>query len=381
MQSGKLLVGSALVATLMLPASRPALAQKLAPWQRPTTARLAQRGTAAARVDRMAAEAARLRSDLDRTNAEIETLKRSRGGVRTDFRLRQKMADAEALARRLTEAEADLRRGRGGVGAATGSAAGLLGAAAAPSPQDGPIEFEAKADLLADQARRLTIEADSLARAAGAIRTRQALRRRAGLLERDPFAGLDASRRSMVFARTSSKVGTSAVEGPGKVPPNESGPAADPGAARSPVADNVAPQMGPPAGPPPAPSGSPSIAGGAAAVGAPPSTAPGAGPPPQAPPPTSTPLSPPVAAMTKTQAPPTVQPVSPGTAPSVAVTTLTSTVRTLLDPQTLAEIRRLETSGKPLADVEAMERAAVALRARAEALQAQSRDLRARARP
>jgi hypothetical protein len=279
----------------------------------------------------------------------------------------------------LTEAEADLRRGRGGVGAATGSAAGLLGAAAAPSPQDGPIEFEAKADLLADQARRLTSEADSLARAAGAIRTRQTLRRRAGLLERDPFAGLDASRRNMVFARTSSKVSSPAGDAVSKAPPTEGGPAADPTGARIAVADNVAPQAAPPAGAPaPAPTGAAPAAGGAA-LGAS-SPAPGASPPPQAPPPTSTPPS--VVATPTPQPQPTVQPAPVGNlaAPPVVVTTVTSTVRTLLDPQTLAEIRRLETSGKPGSDVEVMERAAAALRVRAEALQAQSRDLRARAR-
>src|SRR5687768_13322226 len=75
------------------------------------TAQPARAPTAeAARLD---AECARLRAELERTNAEVATLKRGGRNVRDDYRLRQKMADAEALARRLTAAETQLRRERG----------------------------------------------------------------------------------------------------------------------------------------------------------------------------------------------------------------------------------------------------------------------------
>src|SRR5262245_22449758 len=55
----------------------------------------------AASADALAAECARLREQLERTNAEISALKRGDRGVRDDYRLRKKMADAEALARQL----------------------------------------------------------------------------------------------------------------------------------------------------------------------------------------------------------------------------------------------------------------------------------------
>src|SRR5262249_37065068 len=60
-------------------------------------------------------------------------------------------------------------------------------------------------------------------------------------------------------------------------------------------------------------------------------------------------------------------------------TSLSVQLRDLLDPSTLAEIRRLETSRAPGASAEALERAAAALRARAARLQEQSQELRARA--
>ena len=54
------------------------------------------------------AERARLRAQLDKVNAEIDGLKRAGGGVRDDYRLRARLADAESLARRLMEIEARL---------------------------------------------------------------------------------------------------------------------------------------------------------------------------------------------------------------------------------------------------------------------------------
>src|SRR5947209_3067268 len=56
----------------------------------------------------LTAERARLRAQLDRVNAEIDALKRSTRGVGDDYRLRARLADAEALARRLIDIEARL---------------------------------------------------------------------------------------------------------------------------------------------------------------------------------------------------------------------------------------------------------------------------------
>jgi hypothetical protein len=56
-------------------------------------------------------------------------------------------------------------------------------------------------------------------------------------------------------------------------------------------------------------------------------------------------------------------------------------LRDLLDTAALTDIRRLETSGAGLASPQALERAAAALKARADWLDGQSRAMRARARP
>lgn len=74
----------------------------------------------------------------------------------------------------------------------------------------------------------------------------------------------------------------------------------------------------------------------------------------------------------------TTPPAGPPPAPTTAVSVQ---ARTLLDPATLAEIQRLEKSGKPLSDADALERAAAALKQRAQALEAQSKAMRTRARP
>src|SRR5262249_38520090 len=59
-------------------------------------------------ADALQAERARLRAQLDKVNAEIDALKRAGGGVRDDYRLRARLADAESLARRLMDIEARL---------------------------------------------------------------------------------------------------------------------------------------------------------------------------------------------------------------------------------------------------------------------------------
>jgi len=126
-------------------------------------ARAASPTTQAGEVTRLEAECARLRTELQRANADVAALKRGDRGVRNDYRLRQRMADAEALARKLTEAEAQLR-------ARTGASPAPHAPTLAPpsaEPGDGPVELEAKADLLSDQARRLAAQAEDLARSAG----------------------------------------------------------------------------------------------------------------------------------------------------------------------------------------------------------------------
>jgi hypothetical protein len=174
-------------------------------------ARAQQAGDSAAALS---AECATLRSALDQANTEISALKRSERGVRDDYRLRKKMAEAEALARRLTEAETKLRRLRGPAPAV----------APAADPGDAPALLEARADILSDEARRIAAEAAVLTRASEQLRSRQALRRRAGQIERDPFAGVEGPKRQMFVLGTRPAAASTKGEGP---------------AASSPVADRA----------------------------------------------------------------------------------------------------------------------------------------------
>jgi len=137
----------------------------------------------------------RLRAELARVNAEVARLKGADRSLRNDYRLRERMADAEALAQKLTRAEANLRA-LGGEKGLTPAGAPVVASPQA-LPQDGSFELEAKADLLVDQARKLDSEADALAKAADQLRSRKALRRKAGSWERDPFAGLETSKRNV----------------------------------------------------------------------------------------------------------------------------------------------------------------------------------------
>jgi hypothetical protein len=149
------------------------------------------------------AEFIALREDLARVNAEIASLKRAERSVRDDYRLRDRMADAEALAQKVGRAEARLRA----IDRTSARRPGEPPLAPPPqaSPQDGTVELEAKADLFADEASRLERQADAFARAAEHLRTRQALRRRAGTWDRDPFAGLESSKRNLAVSASSSK--------------------------------------------------------------------------------------------------------------------------------------------------------------------------------
>jgi hypothetical protein len=275
----------------------------------------------------LAAERARVHGELDRVNAEIDRLKREGHGIGDDYRLRSRLADAEALARRLTTLDAQLGGGRPAVPRETDARADAEPAAA---PSDGPAELEAKADILADQARRLGAQAAALEQRAGALKARQDLRRRVGQMERDPFSPLEGAKRHTVTTATQSNGSTFSN---GTI--SQGHTTSDTGQAQPPV-------LQPPAGGagPAGPSSVVSTPGGRVQVSAP--------------------------------APP-----SPSTSGS-ASDTLSVQLHDLLDPTVLAEIRKLEASRAPGADVQALERAAAAVRARADRLAADSRTLRAR---
>ena len=151
-------------------------------------------------------ERLRLRMELDRTNAEIDALKRENRGLRDDYRLRSRMADAEALARRLTDLEARLpRTSSRSAGSRQSDAATSWPNAPEAAPSDDRGVLEAKADILSDQARRLNGQADLLAARVTELQARNELRRRAGQLERDPFSPLEQARRRLTTTGTSGR--------------------------------------------------------------------------------------------------------------------------------------------------------------------------------
>jgi hypothetical protein len=269
-------------------------------------------GAAPAATDAtLTAERARLRGQLDRVNAEIDALKRSARGVGDDYRLRARLADAEALARRLIEIEARL---------------GLRAPAVQPgplpvaSPTDNPSDLQAKADILEDRARRVRIEADALDHRVVEIRGRQDLRRRAAELDRDPFAPIESSKRRVMSI--------AAIDSSGHATPSALPTAGGP----QPPADR--PGSGLTSTTTATGSSAPQSAG-ALAGNAPPT--PLTGPPP---------------------------------------TALSLELRDLLDPVTVADIRRLEGTKSQASSVQALERAVNALRARADALDRQARAMR-----
>jgi hypothetical protein len=259
-------------------------------------------------VDALAAERARLRAQLDKVNAEIDALKRAGGGVRDDYRLRARLADAESLARRLTDIEARL-----GI---------RVGAAPKPQPPpiaeptDGPADLDAKADILADQSRRVRAQAEALGRRAADLKGRQELRRRAADLDRDPFAPMEGSKRRVASSSGAAAVLTSGNSNRGQTSINS---------------DST-------------PTVTPSVPGASQGI------------------------APPTPGSTQTIQMP------------VATVLLPAQLRDLLDTATLTDIRRLETAGAGAVSPQALERAAASLRARAEWLDAQSREMCARSR-
>jgi hypothetical protein len=251
------------------------------------------------------AERERLRGELDRVGAEIDALKQAGRGVGDDYRLRARLADAEALARRLTEIEARL-----GLRAPARKTAPLPVA----EPTDGPADLDAKADILADQSRRVRGEADALGGRVAELKGRQELRRRAADLDRDPFGPLEGSKRR--------------------------------------VASIASPSAG-----------FNSSTGDTGGGGSKPTLAPGVGP---------------QTVTTGSPLPAAPIPVTSGTGASLP--TLAVELRDLLDPATVADIRRLEGTKAPAGSVPALERAVAALRARADSLDASARAMRASAR-
>jgi hypothetical protein len=166
--------------------------------------------------DALISERARLRLELGRVNAEIDRLKKADRGLGADYRLRARLADAEAIARRLTEIDARLLQRGPAPGAAS---VPRLGTEPGIAPTDGPAELEAKADILADQAKRVQGEARALATRAADLRGRRELRRRSGELEHDPFAPLEGSkRRAMTGTSTTARGGTTGITRDGALP-------------------------------------------------------------------------------------------------------------------------------------------------------------------
>jgi hypothetical protein len=302
------------------------------------------------------AERQQLRAELERINAEIHALKGINRSVRDDYRLRARMADAEALARRLTDLDSRLN-GQGSSGGPRPISAGQtpvrgLGAEPGAAPTDGPAELEAKADILADQSRRLASQAELMQQRVGQLRGRQELRRRAGQLEQDPFSPLEGSKRRTV---TGSRGGDRVTAGAA-----QDDKAGAPGVGSG----------GAPANIPTTPTVTGDRTGG------------GAGPPTTQPTSTGTPTAiPESTSRVDTQgAAPTRSPTpSPTTFTADPAASVSSRLRELLDPGTLAEIRRLEAGGAPGSDLRALERAVEALRAKSQRLDTQSRNLREKA--
>jgi hypothetical protein len=270
----------------------------------------------------LVAERQRLRADLARVQTEIDQLKKGDRGLRADYQLRARMADAEAIARRLTDLDEQIRaRSPGGAPRPLSS----VGEAPVASPTDGPQELDAKADILTDQAHRVLAQAAALKTRIDQVRGRRELRRRAHQLESDPFAPLEGSKRRLLTSNPAQ------AQHGGEVPGTTNAPT---------VTDSGGPRTG---APPPAGNL------GAATPAVPPST--------------STPVS--SGDVSSKSAAPAVQ------------------VHDQLDPNTTAAVRKTGAAnggGVVSNDLDAMEKELAALNARAQHLETQAQALRAKAR-
>jgi hypothetical protein len=332
-RKGTLVLALALAGMGPLGAARSAHAANFGAWSGAARLALAGPATPTAADPGLAAECAQLRAQLDQKAAEISALKRGSRGVRQDYELRQRMAEANDLARRLTALESEL--GRQGHPPAHAPAA--VNPATAADVVDAPSALQARADLLSDEARKLNERAAGMIRTAGQLRTRQALRRKAATVERDPFASLDGAKRQL-FVRavplsdsSGGKGTTSPTEGATTTASPGAGPATAPPATVAPTTPPI-PNSAPVAG---SPTPTPQSPGGDLATGI--SRGPAQG-----------------------QAP-----LAPGS---------------LLDPALRAELSRIDLGVQRAGnDPEALEQAARALVNRAGALETQAKALRAKA--
>lgn len=249
-----------------------------------------------------------LQAQLERVNVEIKALKSAPRSLSVDYRLRQDLADAEALGRKLTEAEARLRGSR-----PRPDVAPAVGPAPVAQVTDGPSELAAKADILLDQAQKLSVQADRIEARVERERVRGTLRSRTRHLEQDPFVTLEGAKRSVALSRTETKTNVFSGEG---------------APARG---DQEAAVTGDSAAAPPTPgvAGSP-----------------------------STPRAPQVPDST------------------VTTTSVSLSFRALLDARALAEVERLENSGDPQARSKALAAAVASLRKQARELESKATALR-----
>jgi hypothetical protein len=266
----------------------------------------------------LVAERQRLRVELSRVQTEIDQLKKGDRGLRADYQLRARQADAEAIARRLTDLDEQIRVQSPG---AAPRPFAPIGDEPVASPTDGPQELDAKADILSDQAHRVQTQALALKTRIDQVRGRRELRRRAHQLDSDPFAPLEGSKRRLL-------TGGSTPARPGDT---------QNGAASS------------------------DSAGGPRATASPPGV------------PTTS------FSATGTPSPPTSQPVSGGDITGSKAATAAVQVHEQLDPATLSAARKTGTGTAATNDLDSMERALSALNARAQHLDAQAQALRARA--
>jgi cell division protein FtsB len=283
-----------------------------------------------------------LRTRLAALTTEIQNLKKKSRTVAEDYRLREKLSEADVVGRRLTASEAQLRQLPG---ATPPLSQWLQVNPSAPliRPGDGPRELDAKADILLDQAERFATEAARMEAQVLQSERRDTLRRRVRRIENDPFIALEASKRSLVLSsqslgkpetkgnRESADDGQGAgfVTGMPVSTPANMPAVSDTGAAAAPVAPMNAPPVVAPSG--------------------------GRG---------------------ETTMPTAASPSFSGSDALTGHAVLPPQFRTLLDPQTLAEVRRLEGVGTPASRAAALRAAVAGLRSRAAALQQQSKTLR-----